>query len=100
MPKKILVVDDDPDQRELLETVLTLSGYDVVLAFDGQEGLELAQAESPDLIITDIAMPRMSGVRLIYRLRSMPGFKKLPILAVTSHGTEVAIDALHAGASR
>ena len=100
MPKKILVVEDDPDERELLETLLKLSGFDVVLAADGQEGLERAQTESPDLVITDISMPRLNGLDLIRRLRAMREFKKMPILAVTSHGTEKAVEAFKVGASR
>ena len=100
MPKKILVVEDDPDARNLIESILKLSHLDVVLAADGQEGLEQAKKESPDLIITDIAMPRLNGLGLIRALRAIPEFKKRPILAVTSFGMEKAMDAIRAGANR
>jgi two-component system, chemotaxis family, chemotaxis protein CheY len=100
MPKKILVVEDDPDARRLIETILKLAGLNVVLAADGQEGLEKAQVESPDLIITDIAMPRLNGLGLIHELRGIQGFKKMPILAVTSYGMEKAMEAIRAGANR
>lgn len=99
-PKKILVVEDDPDARKLIESVLTLSHLDVVLAADGQEGLEQAKKEFPDLIITDIAMPRLNGLGLIRALRAIPEFKEKPILAVTSFGMEKAMDAIRAGANR
>jgi two-component system, chemotaxis family, chemotaxis protein CheY len=99
LPKRILVVEDDPDARNLIETILKQSGYDVVLAADGREGFEKAAEEAPDLIITDIAMPRLDGLRLIQLLRTMPAFRYLPILAITSFGTERASEALKAGAN-
>ena len=100
MPKKVLVVEDDPDARGLIESILRLSHLDVILAADGQEGLEQAKAELPDLIITDIAMPRLNGLALIHELRANPPFKRTPILAVTSHGMEKAMEAIKAGANR
>jgi CheY-like chemotaxis protein len=100
MPKKILVVEDDPDARALIESILKLSGLTVVLAADGKEGLQRAQIESPDLIITDIAMPRLNGLGLTRELRGMPDFKNIPILAVTSYGMEKAMEAIKAGANR
>jgi CheY-like chemotaxis protein len=100
MPKKILVVEDDPDARALIESILKLSGLTVVLAADGKEGLQRAQIESPDLIITDIAMPRLNGLGLTRELRGMPEFKNIPILAVTSYGMEKAMEAIKAGANR
>jgi len=100
MPKKILVVEDDPDARRLIESILNLAHLTVVLAADGQEGLERAKAESPDLIITDIAMARLNGLELIHELRATPEFKKTPILAVTSYGMEKAMVAIKAGANR
>ena len=100
MAKKILVVEDDLDARSLIEAILKLSGFEVVLAADGQEGLERAQVESPDLIITDIAMPRLNGLGLIHELRALTDFKKTPILAVTSYGMDKAMEAIRAGANR
>ena len=100
MPKKILVVEDNHDARKLIESILTLSGLNVVLAADGQEGLEKAEREVPDLIITDIAMPRLNGLGLIKELRKRPDLKKIPILAVTSYGMERAMEAIKSGANR
>ena len=100
MPKTILVVEDDPDARELLRSILTLAGLEVVLATDGQEGFERAQAMSPDLVITDISMPRLDGLGLIRKLRELPGLENMPILAITSYGMEKAMDAIRTGANR
>jgi CheY-like chemotaxis protein len=100
MPKKILVVEDDPDARELLRSILTLAGLNVVLARDGEEGLERAREVSPDLVITDISMPRLDGLGLIRRLREVPGLVNIPILAITSYGMEKAMDAIRTGANR
>ncbi|MFY9553907.1 MAG: response regulator [Blastocatellia bacterium] len=97
---KLLVVEDTAETRTLMKTILELAGFKVVLAADGREGLELALAESPDLIITDIAMPHLNGIEMIQRLRAMPNFKNKPILAVTSYGMDRAMDAIKAGASR
>jgi adenylate cyclase len=100
MPKKILVVEDDPDARELLRSILTLAGLNVVLARDGEEGLERAREVSPDLVITDISMPRLDGLGLIRRLREVPDLLNIPILAITSYGMEKAMDAIRTGANR
>jgi len=97
---KILVVDDNPDARELLSSVLKLKRLDVVTAVDGVEGIERARSELPDLIITDLAMPRLPGIEMIRKLRSMKRFKHTPILAVTSFQLERAVAALRAGANR
>jgi len=100
MPKKILVVDDTPDARELMASILALEQFEVVLAADGVEGIEQARSESPDLIITDLTMPRLPGLEMIHRLREMDEFKSVPILAVTSTGMERAVEAIKAGANR
>ncbi|HVG21667.1 MAG TPA: response regulator [Blastocatellia bacterium] len=65
MPKKILIVEDTLDTRELLHLYLTSEGFSVATASDGREGLYMARAESPDLIITDINMPEMDGISMV-----------------------------------
>ena len=100
MPRKILVVEDDEDARNLMDSILKLAGFNVVLACDGVEGIEQARLEQPHLIITDISMPRLTGFQLIQELRAMPDFKRIPILAVTSYGMEKAMEAIKAGANR
>ena len=98
--KKVLVVEDNQDARVLMEAILKTEGLDVISAADGEEGLERALEEPPDLIITDISMPRLTGLQLIRRLRGLPRFKQIPILAVTAYGIEKAIEAIQAGANR
>ena len=97
---KVLVVEDDSDTLALMKSILELSGFDVVLAADGVEGIEQARAESPDLIITDITMPNLNGIEMIHKLREMSEFKTAPILAVTSYGMDMAMEAIKAGANR
>jgi CheY-like chemotaxis protein len=100
MAKKILIVEDSPDSRELLQFMLESEGFDVALAEDGVEGIQQATKEPPDLIISDLSMPRIDGLRMIKRLRSLPNLRKVPILALTSHGLEKAMNAIRAGADR
>ncbi|PYT09086.1 MAG: hypothetical protein DMF60_03275 [Acidobacteria bacterium] len=95
----VLVVDDNADTRELMKAMLELEGLEVLLAVDGMDGIEQARRESPVLIITDIAMPRLNGIEMIEQLRAMPEFMSAPILAVTSYGIEKAMEARIAGAS-
>jgi len=97
---KILVVEDDPDASGLIKSILELSGFKVIVAVDGVEGIEQARAEMPALIITDIAMPRLNGIEMIHQLRALPEFKTIPILAVTSYGMERAMEGIRAGANR
>ena len=97
---KILVVEDDPDASALMKSILVLAGFSVVVAIDGVEGIERARTESPALIITDIAMPRLNGIEMIQQLRAIPEFKHTPILAVTSYGMEKAMEGIRAGANR
>jgi len=97
---KVLVVEDNSDARKLMKAILKQEQLDVVVARDGIEGLEQARAELPDLIITDLMMPRLSGPDMIRRLRASPEHKHVPILAITAHGIDRAMDAIKAGASR
>ena len=69
MPPSVLIVDDEPSIREFLAFVLTDEGYRVQTASDGREAIDLAKRESPDVVITDLMMPRMDGYELIAHLR-------------------------------
>ena len=84
---KILIVDDSNIIRKQLRTLLSSTGYEVVEGKDGQEGLEVALAESPDLIITDLNMPHMNGVELITALRQKQEFKLTHIIMLTTETT-------------
>ncbi len=85
LPKKILVVDDNQDSRELVVKVLKNKGYKMIEATDGEEALEKAVAEKPDLILMDISIPKINGYEVTRRLKTMEEFKDTPIVALTAH---------------
>ncbi|TVP57660.1 MAG: DNA-binding response regulator [Nodularia sp. (in: Bacteria)] len=84
MPLTILVVDDDLGTRLSISDYLELSGYSVVTANDGQEALVMVDNYHPDLIVTDIIMPRMNGYELVRRVRQQPAFRLLPVILLTA----------------
>jgi diguanylate cyclase (GGDEF)-like protein len=85
----ILVVDDNPDKLSLLETSLSLAGYDVRTATDGDEALAAIESYQPDLVITDVMMPRMNGYELAQKIRSNPTTKFIPVIMQTAAGHRV-----------
>ena len=94
----ILVVDDNEEIRLLMTKVLELRGYRVVEAEDGQEAVETARKEFPDLILMDLCMPLRSGVSAIYRIRKFPQLQHVPIVAVTAYASaDLHLEALKAG---
>jgi CheY-like chemotaxis protein len=100
MTRKILVVDDNLDTRELTHLHLTTEGFVVVVASDGREGLYMALAEQPDLIIADISMPELGSIELVKQLRAQPELDNVPILVLTAFGNEEMDQAIRAGAHR
>jgi len=100
MPHKILVVDDNIDTRELVHLHLSTEGFSVVVASDGREGIYLASAEQPDLIITDISMPELDGIEMVKQLRTHSELTAVPILVLTAMGKEEIDEAIRAGANR
>lgn len=84
MPEKILVIEDNEQNRILMRQILTHHGYDVLEATDGLTGLEMAYAHMPDLILLDIQMPVMNGFTVIHELRNNPEIRKIKAIAVTS----------------
>ena len=97
---KILVVDDNLDTRELTHLHLTTEGFSVVIAVDGREGLYMARAENPDLIITDISMPGLSGIEMIKELRATPELQNTPVMVLSALGSAEMDEAIKAGADR
>jgi CheY-like chemotaxis protein/predicted Ser/Thr protein kinase len=81
---RILVADDDENLRELLERTLKTQGYEVATASDGQEALEMAIQDPPDLVLTDIDMPRLDGVSLLKALKSTEETRHVPVIVVSS----------------
>lgn len=82
---KIMLVDDDHDFQQLLEFDLKKHGYQVVCALNGEDGLDKAQKENPDLILLDVKMPKMDGYTFVRRLKKDAQTKDLPIIVLTSY---------------
>jgi len=82
----ILVVDDNPDKLSLIEAALSLAGYHVTTATDGIEALAAIESYQPDLVITDVMMPRMNGYELAQRIRANPVTKFIPVIMQTAAG--------------
>lgn len=98
LPKKILIVDDNRDSRELVAKILKSRGYQTIEAVDGEEALEKATGEKPDLILMDISIPKMDGYEVTRRLKSREEFKYIPIVALTAHAMKGdRVKALEAG---
>jgi CheY-like chemotaxis protein len=81
---KVLVIDDDRAATDLVQVILENEGYEVLKAFHGKDGVELAAREHPDLIILDLIMPEMSGFNVAYQLRQIPATRAIPIIILTS----------------
>lgn len=84
MKKRILLVEDDPDTAELMQMELEGLGYEVRLARNGVEALEMAGLEPPDLVVMDILLPKMDGFRAAARIRENPKTQAIPVLAATA----------------
>ena len=82
---KILLVEDDEMNRDMLSRRLERRGYHVVIAVDGGQGLRLAQAEGPDLILMDMSLPGLDGWEATRQLKAAPTTQAIPILALTAH---------------
>lgn len=95
---RILVIEDNPDSRDILAKLLRMSGYEVQSAADGESGYSAAIRLVPDLIITDINMPGIDGIELLRRVRLESGLSKTAVLVVTAFGGEAAREAVEAGA--
>ncbi|MDD5402220.1 MAG: response regulator [Dehalococcoidales bacterium] len=88
---KILVADDDEMSRRLLEAVLTPKGYEVILAKDGIEALNIALTQAPDLIILDIMMPGMDGYLTLNKIKEDDSTANIPVLMITAVGYDYNI---------
>ncbi|HXG44074.1 MAG TPA: response regulator [Gemmatimonadales bacterium] len=84
MGKTVLIIDDDPDQRRLLERTLATRGYRVLLAADGEAGLALAVTGRPDAIVLDVMMPRLNGFQTCRRLKAEPATASVPVVMLTA----------------
>jgi CheY-like chemotaxis protein len=82
---KILLVEDNEMNRDMLSRRLKKKGYEVMIAVDGQQGVDMASAEIPDLILLDMSLPVMDGWEAAKRLKGDPATKQVPIIALTAH---------------
>jgi CheY-like chemotaxis protein len=83
--KKLLIVEDNQDSRELVIKILKNRGYQIIEAVDGEEGLKKAAAEKPHIILLDISLPKMGGYEVLENLRLQEEFIHTPIIALTAH---------------
>ena len=86
--KKILFIEDEPDQIMMVSLRLEKSGYMVISSMDGEKGLKMAVAEKPDLILLDVIMPGMDGFEVARRLRNDPSTRHIPIISTTAAGMD------------
>lgn len=85
MQAKILVVEDDQDIMRILTHALTAAGYHVVPAYGGEDAIRKVKLHKPDLVLTDLSMPGVSGVEVIEAIKTDPVTQHIPVIAVTAH---------------
>jgi DNA-binding response OmpR family regulator len=96
---KILIAEDEPDIRELVAFTLRFAGYEVVVAHNGEEAVQLAARELPDLALMDVRMPRMTGYDACRAIKAHPDLKDMPVVFLSAKGQEAEIESgLEAGA--
>jgi len=85
MPKRILVVEDNPDNRILITDILSSLDYEVLVATDGESGVALARSERPDLILMDLSLPKMDGWTAATEIKQDASLAHIPVIALTAH---------------
>ena len=85
---RILAVDDSAVIREMVDTILSAEGHEVVTAEDGVDALDKARNEVFEIVLSDVNMPKMNGIRLVTHLRKLPGYEFVPIVMVTTENSE------------
>jgi len=97
---KILFIEDEPNLQKTLGEILHQEGYEVKPAFDGQEGLELAKSEKPDLILLDLILPKIDGFTVLKEVKKDPVLKDIPVIVLTNlEGSSDVERALELGAT-
>ena len=82
---KILLVEDNAMNRDMLSRRLARKGYEVVIAIDGQQGIDMARSETPDLVLMDMSLPVVDGWEATRQLKSAPETQSIPVIALTAH---------------
>lgn len=93
--KRVLIIEDNVGIRKLLTLELRIKGYDIIVAQDGQEGINKAENSAPDILLLDLNLPIMNGLDLLSKLRE---FSRVPVIAISSH-TDMGRQALLLGAN-
>lgn len=88
MPKKILIVDDEPDMVTFLSALLEDEGYTTITASDGEEGITKVKSEKPDLVSLDLLMPNKTGIKMFRELRKDDEVRDIPVVMVTGFGKD------------
>ncbi len=97
---KVLVVDDEPDVVSVIERALVSENFDVIVAYDGINALDIAESEKPDLILLDIMMPMMSGFEVCEQLKARSQTRDIPVVCLTSaNAREAHMKSLELGAA-
>jgi DNA-binding response OmpR family regulator len=96
---KILIAEDEPDIRELVAFMLRFAGYEVMAASNGEEAVQVATRDVPDLVLMDVRMPRMTGYDACRLMKSNPNLRDVPVVFLSAKGQESEIQSgLEAGA--
>lgn len=85
MPKRVLIVEDNPQSLELITELVQAEGHAVITAMNGNEALAIARAQFPDLILMDIQLPGVDGLTVTQRLKAEPGTKEIPVIGISAH---------------
>ncbi len=96
---KILIAEDNPDSQSLLQTILEGEGFIVTMASDGEKAIDILCEIKPDVLITDLMLPSVSGGDLIRHVRSTAALAQIPIVVISAYGDDYAADALAVGAN-
>ena len=92
MSKKVLIADDEPNIVAALQFLLERNGYEVQIARNGNEALELIEAEMPDLVLLDIMMPQKSGYEVCQRMRERPDWQHIKIVMLSAKGRDAEVN--------
>src|SRR4051794_35707101 len=94
MSKKILLIEDHPEMRQLIANSLRRLGYEVLEAADGQQGLRLALGENPDLVLLDLSLPGINGLEVVRKIKEDPRTSHIPIVACSGWENKAMVNNL------
>lgn len=96
---KILIVEDDLRLAQMYQKIITFAGYQVVIAVDGEDGLQKVKDERPDLVLLDVMLPKLNGIDLLQKIKANPDQAKIPVMMLTNLADEkIAKEAIDKGA--